>query len=319
MLGVIEDLVQSVNRKKTSFMSFTSIHCSIQHMLKTIYFKLLEIPYDSSANQMSRPRQSFVENQRPCIVNYTIDVLKFLNTITFKIQTEVHLIRHLFCQKEEQLILVQYDQTTGLSTSRISPIKDPEISNLDETMLETQSQDICLPFQILVYYFKHAKQGIMTEMEKNFIDDLIVLSFNTLSIDSKFVCYFINESDFIEILMTDITEAVESLPPELDPLDILGNFNIVQQIEEKHPIMIEQQLQDLVNSCRILNEVFLGLDVLVQRYLAKRSKSTDYQSQLRSISQVQKAFMEGFIDIVLIKCFQPKILHQKEAELRTSV
>jgi hypothetical protein len=85
MLGVIEDLIQSVNRKKTSFLSFTSIHCSIQHMLKTIYFKLLEIPYEFGSNQMIRPSPSFVENQRPCIVNYTIDVLKFLNTITFKI------------------------------------------------------------------------------------------------------------------------------------------------------------------------------------------------------------------------------------------
>lgn len=109
MLGVIEDLIQSVNRKTTSFLSFTSIHCSIQHMLKTIYFKLLEIPYESG-----RPRFSFIEHQRPSIVHYTIDVLKFLNTITFKIQSEVHLIRHLFCQKEEQLILVQYDETTGL-------------------------------------------------------------------------------------------------------------------------------------------------------------------------------------------------------------
>lgn len=53
----------------------------------------------------------------------------------------------------------------------------------------------------------------------------------------------------------------------------------------------------------MLHEIFISLDVQVQIYLAKRNKRTDYQSELRCISQIQKAFMEGFVDIVLIKCF----------------
>jgi hypothetical protein len=52
---------------------------------------------------------------------------------------------------------------------------------------------------------KNSKHGILTEMEQEFLDNLISLSFNSLCIDAKFVSYLINESDFIEILMSDIT------------------------------------------------------------------------------------------------------------------
>jgi hypothetical protein len=49
-------------------------------------------------------------------------------------------------------------------------------------------------------------------MERNFLDDVIVLSFNGLSCDAKFVCYLVNESDFIEILMSDIASLISALP-----------------------------------------------------------------------------------------------------------
>ena len=38
MLGVIEDLVQSVNRRQTNILSISSVHCSIRQILKNIYF-----------------------------------------------------------------------------------------------------------------------------------------------------------------------------------------------------------------------------------------------------------------------------------------
>ena len=78
---------------------------------------------------------------------------------------------------------------------------------------------------------------MLSENEKALLDGLIVLSFNSLAVDSKFVCYLINESDFIEILMSDITEAIESMPNQLDPMDILGNFNIYDQILDKSELL----------------------------------------------------------------------------------
>jgi hypothetical protein len=151
----------------------------------------------------------------------------------------VILIRHLFCQKEEQTIVYPLDPQSEVSISKISPIKDPSTAKLDETVLATESMDICIPFHILVFYFKNARSGLISECEKNFIDDLIVLSFNSLSIDSKFVCYLVNESDFIEILMTEITEAVQLLPDTLEPIDIMGNFDLCSQINSKSPLLLD--------------------------------------------------------------------------------
>ena len=70
----------------------------------------------------------------------------------------------------------------------------------------------------------------MTENEKNLLDDVIVMSFNTLSCDAKFVCYLLNESDFIDILMSDISTNMDCLPKIIDPKDILGNFSLQEQL-----------------------------------------------------------------------------------------
>ena len=87
--------------------------------------------------------------------------------------------------------------------------------------------DICLPFHILVYYIRNSK-CLLSPCEKNFLDDVIVMSFNSLCIDAKFVMYLINESDFIEIVMGDISSSLDSLPLKLDPKDVFGNFNVVK-------------------------------------------------------------------------------------------
>ena len=71
--------------------------------------------------------------------------------------------------------------------------------------------DICLPFHILVYYMRNQK-CMLSPCEKNFLDDVIVMSFNSLCIDAKFVMYLINESDFIDIIMGDIASSLDSLP-----------------------------------------------------------------------------------------------------------
>jgi hypothetical protein len=87
---------------------------------------------------------------------------------------------------------------------------------------------------------KNAKHGMLSENEKALLDGLIVLSFNSLAIDSKFVYYIINESDFIEIVMADITETIESLPSILEPKDILGNFSLFDQLEDKNELLLTQ-------------------------------------------------------------------------------
>ena len=94
-------------------------------------------------------------------------------------------------------------------------------------MEDIVSYDICLPFHILVYYLKNAK-CMLSECEKIFLDDVIVMSFNSLCIDAKFVCYLINESDFIEIVMSEIATSVTALPLILQPLDELGHYNTLK-------------------------------------------------------------------------------------------
>lgn len=54
------------------------------------------------------------------------------------------------------------------------------------------------------------------------------MSFNSLSIDTKFVCYLINESYFIEIVMSEISSSLETLPSILKPKNIIKNFNIIE-------------------------------------------------------------------------------------------
>ena len=114
-----------------------------------------------------------------------------------------------------------------------SPIRNQNI------MEDIVSYDICLPFHILVYYLRNAK-CMLSECEKNFLEDVIVMSFNSLSCDAKFVCYLLNESDFIEILMGDIATSLECLPDRIDPKDILGNFNLVEQLSNINTMILEQ-------------------------------------------------------------------------------
>ena len=119
----------------------------------------------------------------------------------------------------------QADPASGtgvlFSAGGASPIRN---QNIIEDIV---SYDICLPFHILVYYLKNAK-CMLSECEKNFLDDVIVMSFNSLCIDAKFVCYLINESDFIEIVMSEIATSVAALPQQLQPIDDLGNFNTIK-------------------------------------------------------------------------------------------
>ena len=102
LLGVIEDFIQSIGyKRKTSILSHSSVHGSIRQILRTIFDKLSEIPFEMNEDGVYAPNQRFIETQRPSVLFYTIDILKFINTLFFKFQNEVHLIRLLFCARNE--------------------------------------------------------------------------------------------------------------------------------------------------------------------------------------------------------------------------
>lgn len=122
----------------------------------------------------------------------------------------------------------------------------------NETMEGIISYDVCLPFHILVYYMKNSK-CMLTPCEKNFLDDVVVMSFNSMCMDAKFACYLINESDFIEIVMSEISSSLETLPTKLQPMDTLGNYNLVKQLKNVSPLLLQEQLADLLSSCKLLN------------------------------------------------------------------
>jgi len=69
---------------------------------------------------------------------------------------------------------------------------------------------------------------MLTQVEKDLLESIIVLAFNSLCIDAKFVYYLINESEFIEILMSIISSSLEILPATLEPLDSAGSFNTLK-------------------------------------------------------------------------------------------
>ena len=142
----------------------------------------------------------------------------------------------------------------AFSAGGASPIRN------QNAMDDIVSYDVCLPFHILVYYLKNAK-CMLSECEKNFLDDVIVMSFNSLCIDAKFVCYLINESDFIEIVMSEIATCLSTLPQKLSPLDDLGHFNTIRQLENMNPLLLNEQLQDLITGCKLLNQIFETLDL----------------------------------------------------------
>jgi hypothetical protein len=68
---------------------------------------------------------------------------------------------------------------------------------------------------------------MLTPIEKSLLDSIIVLSFNSISTDAKFVFYLLNESDFIQILMSEISSIVQALPEKLQLNDLYGNFNTI--------------------------------------------------------------------------------------------
>jgi hypothetical protein len=73
-----------------------------------------------------------------------------------------------------------------------------------------------------------------------------------MSCDTKFVSYFINESDVVDILMSEIVCQLQSLPDKIDPKDILGNFNVEAQLYNINTMVVEEQYQDLFSTCRII-------------------------------------------------------------------
>jgi len=92
--------------------------------------------------------------------------------------------------------------------------------------------DICLPFHILSYYIKN-QNCLLSPVEKTLLESVVVLAFNSFCIDAKFVFYLINDSEFIEIVMSVISSNLENLPQKLVPLDATGSFNLPEQLHSQ--------------------------------------------------------------------------------------
>lgn len=88
-----------------------------------------------------------------------------------QVQTDVHLVRLLFCNKSDPQVQDPNDTVSQFQRFNVSqsPVK------MDDTIDEIDSYyDICLPFQILIYYLKNAKHGMLTEIEMQLLNDSIV-------------------------------------------------------------------------------------------------------------------------------------------------
>ena len=60
LLGVVEDLLQSVHRKHSSILSHTSVHGSVRQILQSVYMRLLELPFeDGNEDQARKPNHEF--------------------------------------------------------------------------------------------------------------------------------------------------------------------------------------------------------------------------------------------------------------------
>ena len=268
MIGGIQDLLKSI--QSTCILSHSSVHSSVRQILRVVYEKLCQIPFtDGDTKGIRKPIEHVLHEQRPSVGFYTVDILEFINMLTFKVENQIQLIRLLFCQRDKGLVL----RGGG-------PLMAAH--DISESLAQIESDDICLPFQILVYYLKNAK-CMLSPMEKNFLDDVIVMSFNSLSCDAKFVCYLINESDFIDILMSDIATSLECLPNRVDPKDILGNFNLEDQLNAINPMIVEQQLYDLFNTSRLLGQIYTTLENLALRFFRVRKMKDEYAYQIKCI------------------------------------
>tara|TARA_B110000285_G_C15125569_1_gene619986 strand:+ start:1458 stop:1739 length:282 start_codon:yes stop_codon:yes gene_type:complete len=91
------------------------------------------------------------------------------------------------------------------------------------------------------------------------------------------------------------------LPNELEPYDILGNYNLVEQLRNSSELLLNQY-DSLITACKKIHQIFVTLEVQKSTFLNMKKKANDYKPRLRSIEQIQKAFLEGFISIILIKC-----------------
>lgn len=85
LMGAIEDLIVSVNNQ-TSLLSHNSVNASVRQILRSIHDKLQEIPFiKGDVKNARKPCEIFIQHQRPSIIFYTIDILKFINSLIFKV------------------------------------------------------------------------------------------------------------------------------------------------------------------------------------------------------------------------------------------
>jgi hypothetical protein len=80
-------------------------------------------------------------------------------------------------------------------------------------ILEGESTErVCLPFQILVLYFKNQNKGILDSEQKQTLRSVLLKSLRSMCKDSTFAEYIAHDSDFIDIFMQMMHAELENLP-----------------------------------------------------------------------------------------------------------
>ena len=67
-----------------------------------------------------------------------------------------------------------------------------------------------------------------------------------------------------------------------------------------NPLLLNEQLQDLITNCKLLNQIFETLNLQARRIFERRVKKEDGFSQMQCIAEIQKAFLREYVQIVLI-------------------
>jgi hypothetical protein len=74
------------------------------------------------------------------------------------------------------------------------------------------SEKVCLPFQILVLYFKNQNRGIISPEQKVTLRSVLLKSLQSMCKDGTFAEYIAHDSDFIDIFMQLMHSQLENLP-----------------------------------------------------------------------------------------------------------
>ena len=163
-LEALSDLLGSI--RSMSLLSNSSVHPGVTQLLRCICRNINNWKFEEN----NKPDMVSIKEQEPYTFDCTLEVLELINSIAKRVSDEPFLIKVFFS------------------------------SHTDILHGET-SERVCLPFQILITYFKYQQKGILQIEEKATLRSVLLKSLQSMCKDSTFSEFMAHESDFIDILM----------------------------------------------------------------------------------------------------------------------